>query len=125
MVDEAHYYGEHAYDQELQILDSSEGWVSSAIDLLRFLIHVDGYHIKPDIIDVNSIGIMTSPSDVNPNPYNFAKGHLLTLINCLQHDLGIALVQGVSYYHTPLTFFDLNGTGSSTLSWKIVNGSNK
>ena len=75
---ESHYYGYYAYntsfyEQNLDILDSAEGWIGSAVDLARFLVHVDGRDIKPDIIEKTHFDTMTTPSEV-PNPYNYAKG---------------------------------------------------
>ena len=76
---ESYYYGAYAYDtnvyeQNLDILDSAEGWIGSAVDLARFLVCVDGGDIKPDIIDWAHFKTMNTPSEVSPNPYNFAKG---------------------------------------------------
>ena len=76
---ESYYYGAYAYDtnvyeQNLDILDSAEGWIGSAVDLAHFLVHVDGKNIKPDIFDWFCHDTMTTPSEVSPNPYNFAKG---------------------------------------------------
>ena len=77
--DESYYYGAYAYDtsfydQNLDILDSSEGWIGSAVDLARFLVHVDGRDNKPDILDFGHFDTMTTQSEVSPNPHNFAKG---------------------------------------------------
>ena len=77
--EESYYYGIYAYntsfyEQNLDILDSAEGWIGSAVDLARFLVCVDGGDIKPDIIDWAHFKTMNTPSEVSPNPYNFAKG---------------------------------------------------
>ena len=78
---ESYYYGTYAYntsfyEQNLDILDSAEGWIGSVVDLARFLVHVDGKDVKPDIIEKTHFDTMTTPSEVSPNPYNYAKGLL-------------------------------------------------
>ena len=83
---ESHYYGTYAYntsfyEQNLDILDSAEGWIGTAIDLARFLVHVDGRDVKPDIIEKTLFYTMTTPSEVSPNPYNYAKGLLPKIQN--------------------------------------------
>ena len=82
---ESYYYGTNAYntsfyEQNLDILDSAEGWIGSAVDLARFLVHVDGRDVKPDIIEKTHFDTMTTPSEV-PNPYNYAKGIVPILQN--------------------------------------------
>ena len=60
-------------------MDSSEGWISSAFDLVRFLVHFDGGGVKTDLIKGSQFDIMVEPSEVDPNPYKFAKGLMITL----------------------------------------------
>jgi CubicO group peptidase (beta-lactamase class C family) len=43
-------------------MDSHGGWLASAIDLVRFAVHVDGFATKPDILSSNSINTMTTPT---------------------------------------------------------------
>ena len=83
--EESYYYGTFAYNtsfykQNLDILDSAEGWIGSVVDLARFLVHVDGKDVKPDIIDKTHFDTMTTPSEV-PNSYNYAKGIVPKLQN--------------------------------------------
>ena len=73
---ESNYYGDDAYNQNLTLGDSSEGWISSVVDLIRFLVHFDGRGAKPDLIRRALFDTMTTPSNLNPN---YAKGLLLTL----------------------------------------------
>ena len=73
---ESNYYGDDAYNQNLKLGDSSEGWISSVVDLLRFLVHFDGRGAKPDLIRSAYFDTMTTPSTLNPN---YAKGLSLTL----------------------------------------------
>ena len=81
---ESTYYGQYVDDktqlhQRLDIMDSSEGWISSVFDLVRFLVHFDGGGVKTDLIKGSLYDIMVEPSEVDPNPYKFAKGLMLTL----------------------------------------------
>ena len=81
---ESTYYGQYVDDktqlhQRLDIMDSSEGWISSVFDLVRFLVHFDGGGVKTDLIKGSQFDIMVEPSEVNPNKYNFAKGLMFTL----------------------------------------------
>ena len=73
---ESNYYGDDAYNQNLKLGDSSEGWISSVVDLLRFLVHFDGRGTKKDLIKSALFDTMTTPSSLNPN---YAKGLLFTL----------------------------------------------
>ena len=73
---ESNYYGDYAYNQKLTLGDSSEGWISSVVDLVRFLVHFDGRAAKPDLIKRALFDTMTTPSTLNSN---YAKGLLLTL----------------------------------------------
>ena len=73
---ESNYYGDDAYNQNLTLGDSSEGWISSVVDLIGFLVHFDGRGAKPDLIRRGLFDTMTTPSNLNPN---YAKGLLLTL----------------------------------------------
>ena len=60
-------------------MDSSEGWISSVFDLVRFLVHFDGGGVKTDLIKGSQYDIMVKPSEVEPNKYKFAKGLMFTL----------------------------------------------
>ncbi len=55
----------------LEAMDAHGGWIASAKDLLRFVLAVDKFNTKPDILTPASIDTMTTPSLTNPN---YAKG---------------------------------------------------
>jgi len=62
------YYGqsgENPYIYNVARMDSHGGWLASATDLARFLVHVDGFSNKPDIISSNAITTMTTASAAN------------------------------------------------------------
>lgn len=43
-------------------MDAHGGWIASATDLVRFLVHVDGFATKPDILASGSITTMVTPT---------------------------------------------------------------
>ncbi|WP_051953351.1 serine hydrolase domain-containing protein [Methylocapsa aurea] len=59
-------------------MDSHGGWIASAIDLVRFAVHVDAFSQPPDILSAASIATMTTPTTArefatNEDP-KYAKG---------------------------------------------------
>jgi len=52
---------------DLEAMDSHGGWISTATDLLRFMLAVDGFTTRPDILSPATINIMRTPSPVNQN----------------------------------------------------------
>lgn len=74
---EVTYYPASAYSLNVRRFDSHGGWVASPIDLVRFLVRVDGNASKPDIISAQSFTTMTTAAgvnDVNGNNPNYALG---------------------------------------------------
>ncbi len=68
--DEVRYYGqngENPYNMNIRRMDSHGGWIGTPIDLVRFLIHVDGFNSTPNILSLKTIKTMTTPSAANPN----------------------------------------------------------
>lgn len=67
---EVRYYGqnrENPYNMNVSRMDSHGGWIGTPIDLVRFLIHVDGFNFTPNILSLKTINTMTTPSAANPN----------------------------------------------------------
>ncbi|HVM87372.1 MAG TPA: serine hydrolase domain-containing protein [Puia sp.] len=68
ITNEVEYYGqsgENPYIYNIKRMDSHGGWLASATDLARILVHVDGFSNKADILSSNAITVMTTPSSVN------------------------------------------------------------
>lgn len=66
---EVTYYPEtrHSpYAFNVRRMDAHGGWIASAPDLVRFLVHVDGFASCPDILRPETVEIMTTPSEANP-----------------------------------------------------------
>ena len=62
---ESVYYGQGGddpYNMQVTRMDSHGGWISTAIDLLRFLRAVDGLNAKPDLLSAASVKRMTTGS---------------------------------------------------------------
>jgi D-alanyl-D-alanine carboxypeptidase len=69
------------YDFNITRMDATEGWLASATDLARFLVHVDG--LSPlTIISSNAVNVMTSGSAANPK---YGCGWELNDINWFHH----------------------------------------
>ncbi|KVO60444.1 hypothetical protein WJ78_24470 [Burkholderia ubonensis] len=57
-------------------MDSHGGWLASAVDLVRFVVHVDGLR-QPNILDANTINTMTTPTtarEIGGDAPSYAKG---------------------------------------------------
>ncbi len=67
---EVKYYGQLGQDPyccDVTRMDAHGGWIASATDLARWLVSIDGFDSKPDILSKASIAAMTTPSAANPN----------------------------------------------------------
>jgi CubicO group peptidase (beta-lactamase class C family) len=63
--------GGSPYNLNVRRMDSHGGWLASATDLTRFLVHVDGFAAKPDILSPETIRVMTTASKADAG---YAKG---------------------------------------------------
>lgn len=73
---EVRYYGQEGEDPYHRIMrvrrmDAHGGWIATASDLVRFVLHVDGFDRPRDLIGARTIKTMTTASAANPN---YAKG---------------------------------------------------
>ncbi|MCE5173495.1 serine hydrolase [Paenibacillus profundus] len=77
---EAVYYtqsGWNPYAIRVSRMDAHGGWIASATDLARFLVRVDRFPTKPDILSSGSLATMYTPtiaSRADGSPANYAKG---------------------------------------------------
>jgi D-alanyl-D-alanine carboxypeptidase len=55
------------YAHNITRMDAHGGWVASATDLARFLVRVDGFDTKPDILTPLSVRAMTTASEAAAN----------------------------------------------------------
>lgn len=71
------YYPARSYNQNVRRFESHGGWIATPIDLIRFIVRVDGHPTKPDILSADTYTAMTTRSgikDRNGNDPNFALG---------------------------------------------------
>ena len=64
------YYGQEGqnpYLYNVARMDSHGGWIASATDFLRLLVHVDGFNYKADILSFSTLNTMTTPSSAYAN----------------------------------------------------------
>jgi CubicO group peptidase (beta-lactamase class C family) len=59
------------YAFDIARMDSHGGWIATASDLVRFLLHYDGFKTIPDDLKAKTIAAMTTPSATNAN---YARG---------------------------------------------------
>jgi CubicO group peptidase (beta-lactamase class C family) len=74
---EVKYYPSSAYSLNVARFDSHGGWVASPIDLVRYVVRVDGLSTKPDIFSVASHTAVTTDSgikDANGKDPNYGFG---------------------------------------------------
>ncbi|MFT3704313.1 MAG: serine hydrolase domain-containing protein [Agriterribacter sp.] len=80
LTNEVKYYGqnfEDPYAYNITRMDSHGGWIASATDLAKFMVHVDG--TGDDILSADAMYAMMTPSTANPgyacgwiiNPYSW------------------------------------------------------
>jgi D-alanyl-D-alanine carboxypeptidase len=70
------------YGMNVRRMDSHGGWLASAPDLARFLVRVDKFPTKPDILRADTIQIMTTPSAASAG---YAKGWAVNKYNNWWH----------------------------------------
>ncbi|MGO4290748.1 serine hydrolase domain-containing protein [Chitinophaga sp. RAB17] len=127
------YYGQHGeqpYIYNITRMDAHGGWIASATDLARLLVHVDGFPAPSDILTGTAITAMSTASTANPgyalgwavNPYHnwWHSGSLPgTASEIIRSHHGFTWVM-LCNTRTDSSFFnDLDG-----LLWEAVNDPN-
>jgi CubicO group peptidase (beta-lactamase class C family) len=90
------YYAQNIWDPyglHVSRMDSHGGWIASPTDLVRFLVGVDGFATKPDILAPTSIATMATPTTArmaDGNPTGYAKGWATNTVGNRWHDGDIA-----------------------------------
>ncbi|MCI0336676.1 MAG: serine hydrolase [Acidobacteria bacterium] len=77
-TNEVSYYGGNVYGMQVTRMDAHGGWLANPIDLLRFMVRVDGFPTKPDILKPGTVTLMTTGSTANKS---YAKGWGINLSN--------------------------------------------
>lgn len=84
-ADEVVYYGQDGqdpYQMNVRRMDSHGGWLATATDLVRFLVRVDGFQTKPDILRADTLKEMTTASAASAT---YAKGWCVNKFNNWWH----------------------------------------
>ncbi len=90
----------------IEYMDAHGGWVSSAEDLCKFLVSVDRFTTKPDILTTATIDTMIKPSTTDPN-----------------YGCGFAVNSFNNWWHSgslPGTTTELVRAGNLQLNWAIL-----
>lgn len=74
--------GGSPYKMNVRRMDSHGGWLATPTDLTRFLVRVDGFPVKPDILRPETIRAMTTASKANTG---YAKGWCVNQYNNWWH----------------------------------------
>ena len=85
-VNEVKYYGqngENPYDMKITRMDSHGAWIANPIDLVRFLVRVDKFGGKPDILQSKTLDTMYAPSTSNKG---YAKGWAVNTVPNYWHN---------------------------------------
>ncbi|MBV6429512.1 MAG: D-aminopeptidase [Haliscomenobacter sp.] len=69
------YYGGNPYGMKVARMDAHGGWIASPVDLMRFLVKVDGFNTKPDILSAPTFTTMMTGSSANAG---YGKGWSVT-----------------------------------------------
>ncbi len=83
---EVRYYGQNGedpYAYNIARMDSHGGWLATATDLAKILVHVDSFPAKPDILTPNALHVMTTASTAN---VTYACGWLVNGIGSWWHN---------------------------------------
>lgn len=74
--------GNSPYEMNVRRMDSHGGWLATPTDLTRFLIRVDGFAVKPDLLQAETIRTMTTASKADSG---YAKGWCVNKYNNWWH----------------------------------------
>ena len=122
---EVKYFDKNAYGMKVRRMDAHGGWLGSALDLMRFIVRVDGSPSKPDLIDRSTFNLMTTGSNAN---MNYGKGWSINGGNLFHTGAlpgtGAILVRtgnGLSWVFLANKTWDGD---MDSLMWEVVNGVN-
>jgi hypothetical protein len=86
LADEVVYYpssGQNAYGMNVARMDAHGGWVGTAIDVVRFAVHVNGLGPTSAVLNAGSVTTMTTGSSARAG---YAKGWARNDANTWWHD---------------------------------------
>jgi CubicO group peptidase (beta-lactamase class C family) len=125
-VDQA---GDSPYDINVARMDAHGGWIGTAVDLVRFAVHVDGIGGKPALLTPASVMSMTTTTlksdyargwNVNSAPNRWHGGSLPGSVSLL-----VTTADGMSWAalgNSRAPDDDAMGKALDDMMWRIVNG---
>ncbi len=120
----------------LEAMDSHGGWIASAVDVLRFMVHVDGRSSPSDILKSSTSSTMTARPSINQwknSKWYYALGWLVNEYGNWWHDgsldgtssILVRAANGLSWFavanHRPQNWEDFNLAMDNAM-WDAVNG---
>lgn len=85
-ANEVKYYGQNGedpYGMKVARMDAHGGWIANSIDLVRFMVRVDNFATKPDILQSATLNLMYAPS---PTRAGYAKGWAVNTVPNYWHN---------------------------------------
>lgn len=80
------------YELPVQRMDSHGGWIATPTDLIRFVLHVDGFANPADVLQEDTVMNMTTPSAANAN---YARGWAVNTAGTWWHDGTLSGTQSI------------------------------
>lgn len=128
-TNEVKYYGqngENPYNMKVARMDAHGGWIATPIDLTRFLVRVDKFNTKPDILKATTLTSMFTGSSANSG---YAKGWAVNSVPNYWHngslpgEQAIAVRTADGFTWAVLVNTRANGIGGDldNLMWTIKN----
>lgn len=122
------YYGRsdsdtEPYDMNVTRMDSHGGWLATPGDIVRFAMHVDGFKTTPGILSADTIKMMTTASQANPQ---YACGWCVNRIPNWWHTGGlpgtltVMVRTGSGLCWAAFTNTRVDGLDLDAFMWKVV-----
>jgi CubicO group peptidase (beta-lactamase class C family) len=120
---------DNPYDINVARMDAHGGWIATAVDLVRFAVHVDGIGGKPPLLTPASVRSMTTTTlksdyargwNVNSAPNRWHGGSLPGTVSLL-----VTTADGMSWAalgNSLAPDADAIGKALDEMMWRIVNG---
>jgi CubicO group peptidase (beta-lactamase class C family) len=80
------------YELPVRRMDAHGGWIATPTDLLRFLLHVDGFATPADVLQAATVTEMSMPSVANPG---YARGWAINTAGTRWHNGALSGTQSI------------------------------
>lgn len=107
--------GDDPYSLNVKRADAAGGWIATASDLVRLALDVDGFSYVPNILEKQTIEVMTTVCEVSASP-RYAKGWYVNAAPDWWHSGGLPGASAVLYRtSTGLCWAALANTGEAAV----------